>query len=84
MLATQTAQQQFSWSAAARQHNTPASLCSSSHDSSDGDATTLTTTSTDSPRRDMGMVFTCAKCDTRSVKAFSKHSYEKGLVSSRL
>jgi hypothetical protein len=29
----------------------------------------------------MGIVFTCAKCDTRSVKAFSKHSYEKGLVS---
>jgi len=27
------------------------------------------------------MVFTCAKCDTRSVKAFSRQSYEKGLVS---
>lgn len=29
----------------------------------------------------MAIVFTCAKCDTRAVKAFSKQSYERGLVS---
>ncbi|KAG2434843.1 hypothetical protein HXX76_007728 [Chlamydomonas incerta] len=26
------------------------------------------------------MVFTCTKCDTRSTKAFSKQSYQKGVV----
>lgn len=26
------------------------------------------------------MVFTCAKCDTRAAKAFSKASYERGVV----
>lgn len=29
---------------------------------------------------DMGIVFTCTKCDTRSTKFFSKKSYEQGLV----
>ena len=28
----------------------------------------------------MAMLFTCAKCDTRSVKTFSKRSYESGVV----
>lgn len=26
------------------------------------------------------MVFTCTKCDVRSAKSFSRHSYEKGVV----
>ena len=26
------------------------------------------------------MVFTCAKCETRAVKSFTKDSYEKGVV----
>ncbi|KAG1674739.1 hypothetical protein FOA52_013575 [Chlamydomonas sp. UWO 241] len=30
--------------------------------------------------RRIAMVFTCGKCDTRSVKSFSRRSYEKGLV----
>eukprot|EP00760_Papus_ankaliazontas_P024642 PhM_4_TR23/c0_g1_i1/m.87049/K17808/ZIM17, DNLZ, Tim15; mitochondrial protein import protein ZIM17 len=29
---------------------------------------------------DMMIAFTCAKCETRSVKRFSKHSYYKGIV----
>jgi protein import protein ZIM17 len=28
----------------------------------------------------MLMVFTCAKCETRAVKAFSKRAYEEGVV----
>jgi mitochondrial protein import protein ZIM17 len=28
----------------------------------------------------MAIVFTCTKCDTRSAKTFSRHSYEKGIV----
>lgn len=28
----------------------------------------------------MAMVFTCAKCDTRAVKAFTRQAYEHGLV----
>mmetsp|Transcript_29659 Transcript_29659/g.54391 ORF Transcript_29659/g.54391 Transcript_29659/m.54391 type:complete len:350 (-) Transcript_29659:100-1149(-) len=28
----------------------------------------------------IAMMFTCAKCETRSVRTFSRHSYEKGLV----
>lgn len=28
----------------------------------------------------MGMVFTCAKCDTRTARYFSKLSYTKGVV----
>lgn len=26
------------------------------------------------------MFFTCNKCDTRCMKSFSKHSYDKGIV----
>ena len=26
------------------------------------------------------MVFTCTKCNTRSIKSFSRSSYERGLV----
>jgi len=33
-----------------------------------------------SVRADMGIVFTCSKCDTRSVKAFSRAAYTKGVV----
>eukprot|EP00741_Cyanophora_paradoxa_P012317 tig00000169_g11902.t1 len=32
------------------------------------------------PGPKMVLVFTCAKCDTRSVKIISKNSYEKGIV----
>lgn len=28
----------------------------------------------------LGIMFTCNKCQTRSFKTFSKHSYEKGVV----
>jgi hypothetical protein len=28
----------------------------------------------------IAMVYTCAKCETRSVKTFSRQAYEKGLV----
>ena len=28
----------------------------------------------------MAMVYTCTKCDTRSVKTFNRSSYERGLV----
>lgn len=30
--------------------------------------------------RNLAMAFTCGKCDTRSVKTFSRHSYEHGIV----
>ncbi|KAI8466525.1 MAG: DNL zinc finger-domain-containing protein [Monoraphidium minutum] len=30
--------------------------------------------------KNMAMVFTCKKCDTRAAKAFSRHSYENGIV----
>lgn len=30
--------------------------------------------------RDMAIVFTCGKCDTRSMKAFTRQAYEHGLV----
>lgn len=33
-----------------------------------------------SRQRNMVMVFTCTKCDTRAAKAFSRHSYERGIV----
>jgi protein import protein ZIM17 len=28
----------------------------------------------------MGIVFTCAKCDTRAVKSFTRQAYEAGVV----
>eukprot|EP01025_Chloroclados_australasicus_P050648 TRINITY_DN5847_c2_g1_i1.p2 TRINITY_DN5847_c2_g1~~TRINITY_DN5847_c2_g1_i1.p2 ORF type:complete len:191 (-),score=15.80 TRINITY_DN5847_c2_g1_i1:1299-1871(-) len=31
-------------------------------------------------KKDIIMVFTCKKCDTRAAKQFSRHSYEKGIV----
>lgn len=61
--------------------------CSSSHHSADssssnsGTGDETSTSSSGTRGKDMAIVFTCAKCDTRSVKAFSKHSYDKGLVS---
>lgn len=30
--------------------------------------------------RNMVIVYTCAKCETRSAKSFSRHSYERGIV----
>lgn len=72
----------------------PACSCSSSYHSADsssgnssnGEGTSSSssdesTTSSSSRGKDMAIMFTCGKCDTRSVKAFSKHSYDKGLVS---
>ncbi|GAB4814393.1 hypothetical protein N2152v2_001439 [Parachlorella kessleri] len=35
---------------------------------------------TDFARKELVMVFTCGKCDTRAAKAFSKASYERGVV----
>jgi hypothetical protein len=34
----------------------------------------------DFSKRDMMMLFTCGKCDTRAAKAFSKKSYNQGVV----
>nr|XP_043611206.1 uncharacterized protein C24H6.02c [Erigeron canadensis] len=36
-----------------------------------------------SPRHDLAMMFTCTKCDTRSLKTISRESYEKGVVVAR-
>ena len=35
---------------------------------------------TDFEQRQLLMLFTCTKCDTRAAKAFSKQSYESGVV----
>lgn len=34
----------------------------------------------ESPRRNLMMVFTCGQCDLRQVKTFSRKSYEEGYV----
>uniref|UniRef100_A0A7N0RHV0 DNL-type domain-containing protein n=1 Tax=Kalanchoe fedtschenkoi TaxID=63787 RepID=A0A7N0RHV0_KALFE len=36
-----------------------------------------------SPRHDVAAMFTCKVCDTRSIKTFSRESYEKGVVVAR-
>lgn len=36
-----------------------------------------------SETHDLAMIFTCKVCDTRSVKTFSRVSYEKGVVLAR-
>lgn len=36
-----------------------------------------------SPRHNLAMIFTCNVCETRSVRTFSRESYEKGVVVAR-
>lgn len=40
----------------------------------------LCSSSSDPPPLKFHMVFTCAKCETRAVKSFTKNAYEKGVV----
>ena len=50
----------------------------------DGDATVDATerdgAEKPNPRKDLYMMFTCGKCDTRAVKGFSRQAYDNGVV----
>ena len=50
------------------------------HDEDPITADTTSTSETPNTRKDLYMMFTCGRCDTRATRGFSRQAYENGVV----
>jgi len=59
---------------------TASSIAATSKPTEQADRAKKKESAVDFSKKDMVMLFTCGKCDTRAAKAFSKKSYTQGVV----